>query len=193
MDGDRARPEATSPDGSARWTHLSDQDGSPFNGKIEGLTVDGKDPGKVYFVIDDDDEDTRPLYLVDAGGAGTPQKLPGPDGKLANPLLQRDRTSIVFLENRKLISIPPGEPVVVAPTPDFYRWSFASMWTPGPFESKPMRAYYYVTDVDRTWSAERQEEHLRDFNYPTLWSISMHEVYPGHFLQYQHLRLPCKT
>ena len=51
---------------------------------------------------DDDDEDTRPLYLVDAGGAGTPQKLPGPDGKLANPLLQRDRTSIVFLENRKL-------------------------------------------------------------------------------------------
>ncbi|UUR07828.1 DUF6929 family protein [Sphingomonas glaciei] len=45
-------------DGRARWTHLSDQDGSPFNGKIEGLTVDGKDPGKVYFVIDDDDEDT---------------------------------------------------------------------------------------------------------------------------------------
>lgn len=45
-------------DGSARWTHLFDQDGSAFNGKIEGLTVDSKDPGKVYFVIDDDDEET---------------------------------------------------------------------------------------------------------------------------------------
>jgi uncharacterized protein (DUF885 family) len=62
------------------------------------------------------------------------------------------------------------------------------MWTPGPFESKPSRAYYYLTDVDRGWSAERQEEHMRDFNIPTLWNISIHEVFPGHFLQYQHLR-----
>ena len=74
------------------------------------------------------------------------------------------------------------------PTPDFYRWSFASMWTPGPFEAKPTRAYYYLTDVDPSWSPERQDEHLRDYNYPTLWSISIHEVYPGHFLQFQHLR-----
>jgi uncharacterized protein (DUF885 family) len=62
------------------------------------------------------------------------------------------------------------------------------MWTAGPFESKPTRAYYYLTDVDPTWPPERQEEHLRDYNYPTLWSISIHEVYPGHFLHYQHLR-----
>jgi uncharacterized protein (DUF885 family) len=51
-----------------------------------------------------------------------------------------------------------------------------------------MQAYYYLTDVDPAWSAERQEEHLRDFNYPTLWAISIHEVFPGHFLHYQHLR-----
>src|SRR3954470_3958309 len=93
-----------------------------------------------------------------------------------------------FIERNDLISVPAGEPVVVAPTPEFYRWSFASMWTPGPFESKPTRAYYYLTDVDPAWPAERQEEHLRDFNFPTLWSISIHEVYPGHFLHYQHLR-----
>ena len=53
---------------------------------------------------------------------------------------------------------------------------------------KPSRAYYYLTDVDPSWPPERQDEHLRDFNYPTLWSISIHEVYPGHFLHYQHLR-----
>lgn len=93
-----------------------------------------------------------------------------------------------FLERHSIVSMPAGEPIVVAPTPDFYRWSFASMWTPGPFEAKPTRAYYYLTDADPSWPAERQEEHLRDFNYPTLWSISIHEVYPGHFLHYQHLR-----
>jgi uncharacterized protein (DUF885 family) len=93
-----------------------------------------------------------------------------------------------YLERQSLITLPSGEPITVAPTPDFYRWAFASMWTPGPFESKPSRAYYYLTDVDRSWPADRQQEHLRDYNYPTLWSISIHEVYPGHFLHYQHLR-----
>ena len=93
-----------------------------------------------------------------------------------------------FIERQNLISVPEGEPVVVAPTPEFYRWSFASMWTPGPFESKPTRAYYYLTDAEASWSPERQTEHLRDYNLPTLWSVSIHEVYPGHFLHYQHLR-----
>ena len=93
-----------------------------------------------------------------------------------------------FLRRQTIVSLPDAEPVVVAPTPEFYRWTFASMWTPGPFETKPSRAYYYLTDVDRSWSPERQEEHMRDFNFPTLWNISIHEVYPGHFLHYQHLR-----
>jgi uncharacterized protein (DUF885 family) len=93
-----------------------------------------------------------------------------------------------FLERQSIITLPPGEPITVAQTPDFYRWSFASMWTPGPFESKPTRAYYYLTDVDPAWPPDRQQEYLRDYNYPTLWSISIHEVYPGHFLHYQHLR-----
>src|SRR5205823_11859136 len=46
----------------------------------------------------------------------------------------------------------------------------------------------YLTVPDPEWQPKRQEEQLRDFNFPTLWSISIHEVYPGHFLHYQHLR-----
>jgi uncharacterized protein (DUF885 family) len=93
-----------------------------------------------------------------------------------------------FIQRQAIVTVPSSEPVVVAPTPEFFRWAFASMWTPGPFETKPSRAYYYLTDVDRSWPADRQNEHLRDFNLPALWSISIHEVYPGHFLQAQHSR-----
>lgn len=93
-----------------------------------------------------------------------------------------------FLQRQGIVSVPQTEPVVVAPSPEFYRWAFASMWTPGPFETKPSRAYYYLTDIERGWPPERQKEHMRDFNFPTLWNISIHEVYPGHFLHYQHLR-----
>src|SRR3954469_22884102 len=109
-------------------------------------------------------------------------------GELVNVARQQLDELATFLERQNIISLPAGEPITVAPTPDFYRWSFASMWTPGPFEAKATRAYYYLTDVDRSWPPERQDEHLRDYNYPTLWSISIHEVYPGHFLHYQHLR-----
>jgi uncharacterized protein (DUF885 family) len=93
-----------------------------------------------------------------------------------------------FINRQRIISIPEGAPVAVAPTPRFYRWTFASMWTPGPFETRPLRAFYYITDVDPSWPPERQDEHLRDFNYGALWAISIHEVFPGHFLHYQHLR-----
>jgi uncharacterized protein (DUF885 family) len=93
-----------------------------------------------------------------------------------------------FIARQDLVSLPGSAQVQVAPTPRFYRWTFASMWTPGPFETRPLRAYYYITDADPGWPVERQEEHLRDFSYGALWSISIHEVYPGHFLHYQHLR-----
>jgi uncharacterized protein (DUF885 family) len=93
-----------------------------------------------------------------------------------------------FLRRHAIVTLPDAEPIVVAPTPEFYRWTFASMWTPGPFETKPSRAYYYLTDADRSWPPERQEEHMRYYNFPTLWTISIHEVYPGHFLHFQHLR-----
>jgi uncharacterized protein (DUF885 family) len=109
-------------------------------------------------------------------------------GKLVAVAQEQIRELEEFLRRQAIVTLPAGEPVIVAPSPEFYRWGFASMWTPGPFESKPSRAYYYLTDVDRSWPADRQKEHMRDFNVPTLWNISMHEVYPGHFLHYQHLR-----
>jgi len=119
--------------------------------------------------------------------ARTKNEHPAP-GALVSVGREQVEELATFLERQALISLPAGEPITVAPTPEFYRWSSASMWTPGPFETKPTRAYYYLTDVDPAWPADRQEEHLRDFNVPTMWSISIHEVYPGHFLHYQHLR-----
>ncbi len=112
---------------------------------------------------------------------------PAPGGLPAAAQQQLDELS-TFIDRNGIVTRPEGESVIVAPTPEFYRWSFASMWVPGPFEQKATRAYYYVTDADPSWPADKQEEHLRDFNYPTLWAISIHEVYPGHFLHYQFLR-----
>ena len=115
------------------------------------------------------------------------EEHPAPGGLSAAAQQQLDELS-TFIDRNGIVTRPEGESIIVAPTPEFYRWTFASMWVPGPFEQKATRAYYYLTDADPAWPADRQEDHLRDFNYPTLWAISIHEVYPGHFLHYQFLR-----
>ncbi len=109
-------------------------------------------------------------------------------GELIPTIEGQVRDLLAFLRRKRLVTVPEHAGVAVGPTPDFYRWTFASLWTAGPFETTPMPARYYVTNVDPSWPADRQEEHLRDFSHATLWSMSMHEVYPGHFLQFEHLR-----
>ena len=115
------------------------------------------------------------------------QKHPEPGTLIKTAREQLDELH-TFLERSAIMTMPESGGVQVAPTPEFFRWSSASMWTPGPFESRPSRAMYYLTDVDPKWESDRKAEHLRDFNLPTLWAISIHEVYPGHFLHYQFLR-----
>jgi uncharacterized protein (DUF885 family) len=111
-----------------------------------------------------------------------------PPGGLAEAARAQVEELHAFVRKQKLVSVPDGVPLAVAPTPPFYRWTFASLWMPGPFEARPIGAHFYVTEADPAWSAERQEEHQRDFCDATLWAISMHEAYPGHFLHLQHLR-----
>jgi uncharacterized protein (DUF885 family) len=111
-----------------------------------------------------------------------------PAGQLVAVAQEQLEELAAFIKEQRIITLPEGAPVTVRPTPRFYRWTAASMWTPGPFESRPVRAFYYITDVDPAWPADKQDEHLRDFNYGALWAISIHEVFPGHFLHYQHLR-----
>jgi uncharacterized protein (DUF885 family) len=90
-----------------------------------------------------------------------------------------------FLIDRKIVSLPSQVRAKVKETPQFLRaTSFASMDTPGPFEKKANEAYYYVTPVEKDWPAKQKEEWLTAFNYYTTDVVSIHEAYPGHYVQY---------
>ncbi len=66
--------------------------------------------------------------------------------------------------------------------------SFASMDSPGPFETKAKQAFYYVTPVEPEWDAARKEQWLTAFNYYTTDVVSIHEAYPGHYVQFLQLQ-----
>jgi uncharacterized protein (DUF885 family) len=100
-----------------------------------------------------------------------------------------------FLVEKELVTIPSDVRPRVEETPPFARaGSFASMDTPGAFETRATEAFYYVTPVEPEWDAKHKEEHLRLFNPYVVAMIDVHEVWPGHYLQFLYApRFPTKT
>ena len=109
-------------------------------------------------------------------------------GTLAQTVRDQLTDLVSFIERNALVTVPDDRSIVVASTPDFLRWTQAGVRLPGPFEPKTLSSCYYVTDVHPSWSEERREEHLRDLNFATLWSVSAHEAYPGRYLNFLHQR-----
>jgi uncharacterized protein (DUF885 family) len=90
-----------------------------------------------------------------------------------------------FLVDKQIVTIPSEVRPKVVETPPFARiGSFASMDTPGAYETKATEAYYYVTPVEADWDAKHREEHLRLYNATVVGMINVHEVWPGHYLQF---------
>jgi uncharacterized protein (DUF885 family) len=105
------------------------------------------------------------------------------------PEISKDLEQIrKFVTNRKIVAIPSEVRARVKETPQYRRaTSFASMDTPGPFEKRATEAYFYVTPPENDWPAKQKEEWLTSFNYYNAGVISIHEVYPGHYVQFLRL------
>ena len=88
-----------------------------------------------------------------------------------------------FIVERRIVTLPSDRMPVVRETPEYARQGFASMDTPGPFETVATEAFYNITNVDPAWTAEQKAQHLTYFNYPGLLGITVHEAMPGHFVQ----------
>jgi uncharacterized protein (DUF885 family) len=86
-----------------------------------------------------------------------------------------------FLIDKKIVTIPNEDRAIPKETPPFMRWNAAFLRGPGPFEPKAVTSFYYITRPDPTWPKKEQEEYLMPLG--VLLSTTVHETYPGHFLQ----------
>ncbi len=90
-----------------------------------------------------------------------------------------------YVIEHHLATIPSAAQPLVRETPPFARaTTFASMDSPGPLEKKASSAYFYVTLPDPSWPAKRVDQLLAFFSAPAISDTSVHEVYPGHFVQF---------
>jgi uncharacterized protein (DUF885 family) len=88
-----------------------------------------------------------------------------------------------FLEEKDLVSIPGTEEAKVEESPPYNRQNFAYIDIPGPYE-KGLPSVYYIAPPDPSWPAEVQAGFVQGES--SLLFTSVHEVWPGHFLNFLH-------
>jgi hypothetical protein len=88
-----------------------------------------------------------------------------------------------FLVERDIVSLPSNGRCLVQPTPTYAAYISAAMDSAGPLETVATDSYYWVTVPGADWDAAKSEEWLRYMNYATLEGTSIHEAYPGHYVQ----------
>jgi len=122
----------------------------------------------------------------------TPQQILeeiGSDHPAPAALLQTFRDMLgglrAYVEDHHIVGVPSQVMPIVEETPPFMRaLTFASMDTPGPYEMVANEAYFNVTLPESSWTPQQVEEHMHGFNRGTLVSTAVHEVFPGHYVQF---------
>ena len=92
---------------------------------------------------------------------------------------------VSFIRSNHIVTMPSDVRPILEETPPFMRaTTFASMDTPGPFETHATEAYFNVTLPDPAMKPDEVEGYMHSFNVGTLISTAIHEAYPGHYIQF---------
>jgi len=94
-----------------------------------------------------------------------------------------------FIVEHQILTIPPSDPARVKETPPFMRsTTSASMDTPGPFETAKLDAFYNMTLPDPRGTPAEQEDYMRSWYFAQMSNVAVHEVYPGHYIQFLYAK-----
>jgi len=88
-----------------------------------------------------------------------------------------------FIAKNNVASIPSGDEILVAEAPPYNRSNAAFINIPGPYDHG-VASTYNIAPPDPKWSKAEQAAYIP--GEASLLFTSVHEVWPGHFLQFLH-------
>ena len=103
-------------------------------------------------------------------------------GAVAAARAQLD-TLEAFIRAGEIVSIPGREKALVRESPPYQRFNSAYIDIPGPYE-KNIPSIYYIAPPDTSWTPAEQAAYVP--GVADLLFTSVHEVWPGHFLNFLH-------
>jgi uncharacterized protein (DUF885 family) len=92
-----------------------------------------------------------------------------------------------FVREKGLLTLPPRANLEVIDTPEFLRGIYAV----GGFNAAPplepeLGAFYWLTPIPTTWTKDRVESKLREYNKYGIEHLTIHEAMPGHYVQLEY-------
>ena len=88
-----------------------------------------------------------------------------------------------FIVKNNVVSIPSSDEALVAEAPPYNRANAAFIQVPGPYDHG-VASVYNIAPPDPKWSKAEQAAYIP--SEATLLFTTVHEVWPGHFLQFLH-------
>jgi hypothetical protein len=126
------------------------------------------------------DPSKTPKQVLDDLGA----THPAPD-KLLQTFRDTFNGLIGFINEKHIVTIPSKVEPTLQESPPFMRaLTTASMDTPGPYEKVASEGFFNVTLPAPGDSPEQIAGRMSEFNKGTIVSTSIHEAYPGHYVQF---------
>lgn len=87
-----------------------------------------------------------------------------------------------------VVTVPRVSLPTVRGSPPYARGAFTSLDARGPFDDGAIEAFYNITNVLPDWDDELRQAHLSHFSYGGLMAATLHETFPGRWVQRQYDR-----
>lgn len=105
-----------------------------------------------------------------------------PENLVADARKTVDRVK-AFIRDKRILTLPDPDTCKVVEMPEFQRGFSLAYLNPAPPLDPKADSLYAVAPPPADWTAERVETLLREYNSAMLQVLTIHEAYPGHYVQ----------
>jgi uncharacterized protein (DUF885 family) len=91
-----------------------------------------------------------------------------------------------FIRDNDILRLPDPDHCKVIEMPEFQRGNSVAYLNPAPPLDPYAESMYAVSPPPRDWDTRKVESYLAEYNRPMLQILSVHEGYPGHYVQLEY-------
>lgn len=91
-----------------------------------------------------------------------------------------------FISAKDILRLPNPDRCQVIEMPEFQRGNSVAYLNPAPPLDPSAASVYAVSPPPRDWNARRVQSYLEEYNRPMLQILTIHEAYPGHYVQLEY-------
>jgi uncharacterized protein (DUF885 family) len=91
-----------------------------------------------------------------------------------------------FIREKRILTLPEPDRCEIIEMPEFQRGFSAAYLNPAPPFDPNAPSLYAVSPPPADWPADRREAFFREYNRHMLQILTIHEAYPGHYVQLEY-------